>query len=50
MRDIFQAECWEKHPSVGVHMVYYVYGKGYGQIIKEEKSIFDTFIYENSGN
>jgi len=23
---IFQAECWEKHPSLGVHLVYYGYG------------------------
>lgn len=23
MGHVFQAECWEKHPSVGVHLVYY---------------------------
>ena len=22
MEHLFQVECWEKHPSVGVHLVY----------------------------
>ena len=26
MGHVFQAERWEKHPSAGVHMVYYGYG------------------------
>ena len=26
MGHVFQAKCWEKHPSVGVPLVYYDYG------------------------
>ena len=30
---VFQVECWEEHPSVGAHLVYY----GQGKLAKEMK-------------
>ena len=31
MGHLFQAKCWAKHPSVGVHLVYYGYGNWQNQ-------------------
>ena len=46
MRHVFQVEQWEKHPSVGVHLVYY--GKGHGKGFGKGKDINWHFIYENN--
>jgi len=46
MRHVFQVEWWEKHPSVGVHLVYY--GKGHGKGFGKGKDINWHFIYENN--
>ena len=34
MGNLFQYECWEKHPSVGVHLVYYGEGKFVKAMVK----------------
>ena len=53
MGRIFQAECWEKHPSVGVHLVYYGYinwQRKWSRHLERKNGIFDnlfTKIKEN---
>ena len=48
MGHVFQAECWGKNPSVGVHMVYYGYGNLKSQWLRPWKGK-PEFIYENNG-
>lgn len=44
MGHLFQANCWEKHPSVGVHLVYM------DKEMKRKRGINWYFINENNGN
>ena len=47
MGHVFQAECWTKHPSVGVHMVYYGYGNWKRQWLKalKRKKVFLAHLF-----
>jgi hypothetical protein len=52
MGHLFQAECWEKHPSDGFIWLLWLrkLAKAMAKALERKNGIFGTFIYENNGN
>ena len=52
MGHLFQAECWEKHPSGCSFRLIWLrkLEKEKEKSLKRQNGIFGTFIYENNGN